>query len=105
MKQLYILCLMFVSVIAACQIPEAGFELPADACLSENMAVTNASTQGEMFEWDFCADDLAHYQSATEMVTLPGFLGGFGYRVLEHAGNWYGFALSQAGNWLFRMDF
>lgn len=107
MKQLkfYFLAGMLVAQAAHAQLPSASFTAPASACLQEGVALTNSSTNANSYQWDACADDFQTLKSNLSIATLTNLTNGFGYKLVEDNGNWYGFVVSQGGLRLFRMDF
>jgi PKD repeat protein len=107
MKQLkfYFLAGMLVAQAAHAQLPSASFTAPASACLQEGITITNSSTNANSYQWDACADDFQTLKSNLSIATLTNLSNGFGYKLVEDNGNWYGFVVSQGGLRLFRMDF
>lgn len=101
-----------IAVLVVCFLPctqlltaqVANFSVPASACRDQRIAI-QSSVSGDEIEWDFCARDLTQSPIITDAVSVPGFLGGFGYKVVNDNGNFFGFVLSFAGNLLFRLDF
>ncbi|MBI3220374.1 MAG: PKD domain-containing protein [Bacteroidetes bacterium] len=106
MKQLkfFFLTGMLVAQAAYAQ-PSSSFTAPASACLQEGLAITNSSTNANSYQWDACADDFQTLKSNLSIATLTNLSNGFGYKLVEDNGNWYGFVVSQGGLRLFRMDF
>ncbi len=99
-----VLELMVLAKINA-QSPQADFVVQSSACVNERVEIINTSTNGDAFEWDFCLGDFQNLISNTEPSAITGLSGGFGYRLVEDNGQWFGFAVSQGGSKIFRLDF
>lgn len=84
---------------------QSNFTAPSLACLNERIDIQHNLGEETWVEWDFCARDLTQIPSITDVETLPGFLGGFGYKVVYDNGNYFAFVPSYAGNIIFRLDF
>ncbi len=87
------------------QTPTADFGVNASLCLEENIDVVNSSVNADLFEWDFCLDDFKNLGSNLDLATVTGLNGGFGYKLVEDNGSWFGFVVSQSTHSLFRLDF
>ena len=83
----------------------AGFTMPLNACQQEKIGIINSSLNAAQSEWDFCALDIERSPTISDVYGLPGFLGGFGYKMVSDNGLWYAFALNYTGNLLYRLDF
>jgi len=106
MKQLkfFFLAGMLVAQAANAQ-PSSSFAAPTSVCLQESLAITNSSVNANSYQWDACADDFQTLKNNLSIATLANLINGFGYKLVEDNGSWYGFIVSQAGLRLFRMDF
>lgn len=82
-----------------------GFSMQPNACQQENIEILNSSINSTQSEWDFCALDIERAPVISDVYGLPGFLGGFGYKMVSDNGLWYAFALNYTGNLLYRLDF
>ncbi len=103
---LYFLASVWFSIVGYAQVPTASFSIPPSGCLQQRIPTTNTSTNANSYEWDFCADDFQTLKSNLSIATLSGLSGGFGYKLVEDNGNWYGFVVSQTGSpKLFRINF
>lgn len=96
------ICFWFSSLSLLAQV--ADFTVPSVACIDQRIEIAS-STAGENVEWDFCARDMTHEPVVSDAVSVPGFLGGFGYKLVIDNGNYFGFVPSYAGNIIFRLDF
>lgn len=107
MKQLNFFFWISVVIVQAsyAQVPSSSFTTSASACLQESLVITNSSINSNSFQWDACADDFQTLTSNLPIATLTNLTNGFGYKLVEDNGNWYGFVVSQGGLRLFRMDF
>jgi PKD repeat protein len=107
MKQLVIFFLagMFFAIASHSQVPLPSFTAPSSACLQETVALVNTSVNATAYEWDICADDFQSLKSNLNIATLTNLINGFGYKLVEDNGSWYGFLVSQGGLRLFRTDF
>lgn len=59
--------------------------------------------QGDYY-WDFCPEKFDEIP-VSQSVSISSFGNGYGYRVVEDAGNYYGFLTSRSLDKLFRLDF
>lgn len=105
MKHLTFIFLLFVSHSLWGQNPVANFTAPSAACLQEKLILTNNSTNADTYAWDFCLNDFFTLKSTTEEAILSGLSGGYGYKLIQSNGRWFGFATSLNNNKLFRLDF
>jgi len=87
------------------QSPVAEFTVSLLPCLDQNIDVDNTSMNADSFEWDFCLDDFKTLSSNTDLATVIGLSGGFGYRIVEDDGLWFGFVVSQSTHSIIRLDF
>lgn len=85
--------------------PIADFDLISSACLEQNIELVNNSTNADRFEWDFCLDDFKTLNSSTDLAIITGLSSGFGYKIVEDNGMWFGFVVSQATHSIIRLDF
>ncbi|NOT74591.1 MAG: PKD domain-containing protein [Cyclobacteriaceae bacterium] len=85
--------------------PNADFSSDAAACQQQNIRLKNLSTGANSYEWDFCADDALTIKSQDVTVTLGSMQGGYGFKLLQDNGAWYGFAISQANHSIIRLDY
>ncbi|MCE2995555.1 MAG: PKD domain-containing protein [Cyclobacteriaceae bacterium] len=104
LKFIFWVSILFVQASYA-QVPASSFTAPPSACLQESLVITNSSTNSNSYQWDACADDFQTLKSNLSVATLTNLSNGFGYKLVEDNGNWYGFVVSQGGLRLFRMDF
>jgi PKD repeat protein len=96
--------LFLVIFLGAAQVPNADFDLPTTACLSQSFKLTNQSANATNYTWDFCDGDLKEVPTAS---LLTNSYGGYGTRteVEEHNGEFFGFFLSGGTQNLYRLDF
>ena len=97
--------LLFVAVSALAQTPLADFVVDPSVCLEQNINVVNNSLNADLFEWDFCLGDFNNLVSNQDLATITGLSNGFGYKIIEDDGLWYGFAVSQSTHSIIRLDF
>ncbi|MFZ5973503.1 MAG: PKD domain-containing protein [Bacteroidota bacterium] len=83
----------------------ASFSVANAGCTDERLELTNTSAGANFYQWDFCANDIRAFEAELGPVALPGLVNGFGYELVEDQGNWFGFAVSQTGPKLFRLEF
>lgn len=105
MKRLTFIFLLFVSHSLWGQNPVANFTTPLAACLQEKLTLTNNSTNADTYAWDFCLNDFFTLKSTTDAAILSGLSGGYGYKLIQSNGQWFGFATSLNNNKLFRLAF
>ncbi|MEP3388408.1 MAG: PKD domain-containing protein [Reichenbachiella sp.] len=101
---------LFISLIIAApksnaQDPTSSFLHVSPVCQQQNIELTNNSTNGTNFDWDFCEGDLLEPPSASNVLTLsatnsPRYLD----VVLENS-VWYGFVTSRNNHSLLRLTF
>jgi PKD repeat protein len=104
-KELFLSISFFLVIfLGAAQVPNADFDLPATACLSQSFKLTNQSLNATNYAWDFCDGDLKEVPTAS---LLTNSYGGYGTRteVEEHNGEFFGFFLSGGTQNLYRLDF
>ncbi|HNP06657.1 MAG TPA: hypothetical protein PKN99_03475 [Cyclobacteriaceae bacterium] len=105
MYRLIFLFFISSSVQALCQVPVADFTLPPTICKEEVMDISNNSINADFYAWDFCSDDFLSYKEESDLGSLLGFSGGFGYKVIESNGNWFGFVISRSNGKLYRLNY
>src|SRR5882672_6171282 len=91
--------------IASAQNPVADFTVPPTACISGRVQPANISLNADTYEWDFCLSDFQTLKSNSDAATVTGLSNGYGYRMVEDNGQWFGFAVSQTGSKILRLDF
>jgi PKD repeat protein len=104
-KYLLTSLLLFRSFIGFSQLPVAALSAPSTACLNQNILLSNNSTNSTSYEWDFCSNDSETLIVNEDLATITGISAGYGYKLIESDGSWYGFAVSQANNSIFRLNF
>ncbi|MGE0587566.1 MAG: PKD domain-containing protein [Cyclobacteriaceae bacterium] len=97
--------MIFAFVYVNGQSPIADFAVSSAPCLQQDIDVVNNSIGADRFEWDFCLDDFKTLNSNTNVAPIVGLNGGFGYKIVEDNGLWYGFAVSQSTHSIIRLDF
>ena len=87
------------------QCPTVSFSTTPEVCLEETLNITNSTVNGNTYEWDFNSGDMSTTPVASNILTdgLLNFT--FDLEVVEHEGNWYGFAPGRTSNRIVRMDF
>jgi len=101
----FLLNAFFLTRVLFAQCPTADFDFPDDPyqiCLTQQLEITNNSTGGVNYSWDFCAGDLANSVTATSLLTIPALDNTKGIDVVQDNGNWYAFIPSNFK--LFRVD-
>ncbi len=83
----------------------ADFFVSSTACLEESLDLKNSSTNATTFSWDFCPDDFLTYKTTLDLGVVSGLISGFGYKLVESNGLWFGFVTSRDNNKLFRLDY
>jgi PKD repeat protein len=98
--------LLLVAVTCFAQNPAADFSTASAICRQQFMEFDNTSSGATRYEWDFCVDDFKSLQSVASLTTLGGGYGeGYGYKLVQDNGQWYGFVTSRSNNKLYRLDF
>jgi hypothetical protein len=82
----------------------AAFNVPALACLGQNLEPANSSTGATNFEWDFCQGDLGMTPHAATVANIGGSVT-TGIDMVYDGTNWYAFATSRETNTIIRADF
>ena len=103
--RLLIIFFAFKLSTAFAQVPDSDFSLASTACLNQILSIANTSTNGEVFEWDFCADDFSTLKVFGNVVQVGSINYGTGLKLVEDNGQWIGFALGTNSDKLFRLDF
>lgn len=85
--------------------PTADFSTDVTACLAQSIRLQNLSTAASSYEWDFCANDILTLKSMDVPAVLTSLSAGYGFKLLQDNGSWYGFAVSQGNNSIIRLDF
>lgn len=86
----------------------AGFTSASNACLQQNVYLTNTSQNAFRYEWDLCPHDFDSLSTNQPMATISGLsnYGAYAYKLVEDNGLWYGFvAQSSVSGVLYRLDF
>ena len=105
MKWVVTACVIFATAFAASgQVLQGDFLISAEACLNENIKLTNESAGAHRFEWDLCQGDLSLPAAGFISSTLGGSVT-TGIDVVFDGTSWFGFVTSQNTNSIFRLDF
>jgi len=95
---------IFLSSRLVAQIPFAGFNAPASACLDENILLTNTSTNATTYLWDICQGDLTLPPTVKSLLNLGANVTQ-GIDIVYNGSEWFGFVANQNGNSIIRIDF
>lgn len=87
------------------QSPVSSFSVNDPVCLEESIDLTNASTDVDTYEWDFCALDFQSAPTINTLSTISGVLTSVAIETIEEGGKWYGFVTSRFNDKLFRIDY
>ncbi|WP_185154286.1 PKD domain-containing protein [Fulvivirga sp. M361] len=87
------------------QCPVADFSAPLQVCLEENFIVSNQSTGGDLYEWDFTSGDLKSAPAVQDLLVVNGASVPIGLQIIRDENEWFGFIISQTNNSLIRLDF
>jgi hypothetical protein len=84
-KILRLLIIFFTITLstAFAQKPLADFSTTSTACISQVLSISNSSTNAEIFEWDFCADDFSTLKQFENVVQVTGISYGTGFKLVE----------------------
>jgi gliding motility-associated-like protein len=87
-------------------IVQPSFTAPDTVCVKTPFSITNTTTGGSTFRWNFCSPDLS---TANPEISSLGSLTGLAQpKALDFAfesGNYYGFAINQTDGKLIRLNF
>lgn len=101
-QKLSVLLLILFSCRASGQIIEANFDVQTNACLDEQVRLTNTSQNATQYKWNFCIGDFSRPPTITKDVS-SGTLSGFGMKIVKHDELYYGFSIEK--NRLYRLEF
>ncbi|WP_170147964.1 hypothetical protein, partial [Marinoscillum furvescens] len=85
--------------------PQADFSVQPSLCLEESLSLSNESVNAVSYEWDFCFGDLASTPTVSTLMSLNGVNNPQRIKIVEDAGEWYGFVTSRNQNSLVRISF
>jgi gliding motility-associated-like protein len=92
------------SLIAAGQTP--SFVMPDTVCINSPVKITNTSTGGTTFYWNFCQADLNQVPAAVNLGNIGGLLSEPVFLdVVSENNNYYGFLVNHIPGSLIRLDF
>ncbi len=104
----YLIVVHCTSLETTAQGLNVSFIIPHEnsVCVNENLKLINTSLNAIQYEWDFCVGDLVNSPSST-LVNQIGSNGDFWVlkQIMNDNGKWFGFAVSKAGNKLFRLSY
>lgn len=105
-KYIAIIFIYLPAYLAMGQCPIADFAIANSDKLCANSAVilTNNSTNGVGYQWDFCPEDFTEVFGNSSAVAT-GAAVGHGYKLIEDNGSWYGFMTLRTADKLIRLDF
>lgn len=84
----------------------ADFSFPEKICVGEPFNITNTSTGGTSYQWNFCAKNLNQAPSAQSLGNPGGFLNNPMYMdIVFTNNNYYGFVTNFSSGDLVRLDF
>jgi len=82
------------------------FTNPASACLQEQIALVNSSTNvSGGFQWDFCEGELLKSLETTLTYRINGIDQAAGIITVQDAGNYYSFVIDRGTNSLHRLQY
>lgn len=105
-KYIAIIFIYLPAYLAMGQCPIADFAIANSDKLCANSAVilTNNSTNGVGYQWDFCPEDFTEVFGNSSAVAT-GAAVGHGYKLIEDNGSWYGFMTLRTADKLIRLDY
>ena len=89
---------------AQCNFPQISVTNADKLCRNSPVRILNDDNQAQSYYWDFCPEVFLE-QPLRKSSTLTGFDQGYGYKLVEDSGLWYGFAVSRSLDKIFRLDF
>ncbi|HEX8038982.1 MAG TPA: hypothetical protein VF490_07510, partial [Chryseosolibacter sp.] len=105
-KVTFVLFIFFAGPLFACaQSLTADFTISSVACREQFLKITNTSSGATTSEWDFCLKDMETLTADQQLLTITGLNGGYGYKLVEDNGEWFGFVTSENNHTLYRLDF
>lgn len=87
-----------------CNSPEFEILNASNLCRNSPIRLVNEGEESLNYYWDLCPESFTEIPE-TEIRTLAGFAQGYGYRLVQDDGLWYGFMVSRSLDKLFRLDF
>ncbi len=85
------------------QCPSSSFIISSNACLNENLPLTNTSTNYDSIYWDFCSADIASLTPIASSSTIAGLSDGWGVKLVKDGNQWFGFLVDRASNSIIRL--
>ncbi len=96
---------LFLSrLLGLSQCPSANFSIPSEVCIGENLTISNESTGGNFYEWDFNSGDLAGLPVVQDLVEIADASVPIGLQILND-NNWTGFVISQSNKAIVRLAY
>ncbi len=87
------------------QCPVLDFSLPVDACISEEVIITNSSSGASTYSWDFCSGSIASSDGILEAnITTTGVSQPFGFEMVRVGTNLVIFESNRNNDKLVRID-
>ena len=101
--------LMFFVIIsltikAQCDILQFSVLNADKLCRNSQVRLVNESAESNDYYWDFCPEFFSE-TPINQGNVIAGFEQGYGYRLVQQDGLWYGFLVSRSLDKLFRLDF
>jgi gliding motility-associated-like protein len=101
----YIFCTLSLLPFSAIgQVP--GFTMPDTVCINSPVAITNTSTGGSTWYWNFCMADLKQTPQGVNFGNIGGLFSQPVYiDICSQGGNYYGLLVNHYPGGLIRLDF
>lgn len=94
----------FIEVSGQCSDPQFLVLNDDKLCRNSPVKLQNQTSVAAFFYWDFCPETFEEVPTNATSA-LAGFANGYGYKLIEESGQWYGFLTSRTLDKLYRLDF
>ncbi|NBW35245.1 MAG: PKD domain-containing protein [Cytophagia bacterium] len=101
----FLLLFLLLPQFLIAQTVVVDFEINTNACINENLTITNNTTGGNEQEWDFCESDLLVNPILTENASLVQTVTPLDLQLKNDNGDWYGFVCDGDGNKLLKLSY
>ena len=101
----FFLMAIFVANNLFAQCPNTDFSFKNPTCQNEDLTLSNLTTNGFNYHWDFCSGDLREMPSADKAATLGAGNTTTGIAIKKEDDQWISFATSRGNNKLFRLEY
>lgn len=83
----------------------ADFDANLTVCRTEAQSISNNSTDATSYNWDFCIGDFEVDPELSVETTNSNLIAGYGYKLVEENGSYYGFFINRSFKTFSRIDY